>query len=119
MRLLLVEDHDDTRRAMEMLLRIANHAVVAVGTAADAVAAATEADEGFDCALVDLNLPDASGLDLFRDLRSIRPIRGIALTGDTSADDAARCAEAGFHLHLPKPVSFDLLEQALNRLNEA
>jgi CheY-like chemotaxis protein len=114
MLLLLVEDHDDTRRAMETLLRLSGHRVTAVASGEEAVTAA--AADRFDCAVVDLGLPDMSGLELYP-LLAARGLRaGIALTGNTSPADVALCEQAGFTLHLPKPVMFEDVEAALARI---
>jgi CheY-like chemotaxis protein len=109
--LLLVEDHDDTRRAMEMLLRLSGHQVTSVASGAEALTAASA--NRFDCAIVDLGLPDTPGTDLFPKLTGLAPMAGIALTGSTSPSDVDRCRAAGFTLHLAKPVGFDSLEAAL------
>jgi len=117
--ILLVEDHEDTSRAMATLLRFAGHEVVVASDAAQALVAVDQQREGerqFDTAVVDLGLPDMTGIDLMKKLRARRPIKGIALTGSTAPADIQSCIAAGFSLHLPKPVTIEELEQALQKL---
>ena len=114
--ILLVEDHDDTRRAMVALLRLSGHHVTAVATGQDAIAAA--GDGVFvDCAIIDLGLPDVPGTELMRQLKMRGVARGIALTGSTLPADIARCREAGFAAYLPKPVGIEEVEAAIRRIS--
>ena len=114
MLLLLVEDHDDTRRAMETLLKLSGHQVTAVSSGSEALDAV--AVHPFDCAIVDLGLPDMSGTELFPQILRHRVMPGIALTGSTGPADVDRCKAAGFTCHLAKPVSFDDLDAVLARI---
>lgn len=123
MLILLVEDHEDTSRAMATLLRFSGHEVVVAGNGAEALEhyATREAPDSrpFDCAVVDLGLPDTTGTELMRSLLRMRKVPGIALTGSTSPADIAECVAAGFSLHLPKPVAIEDLEAALSRVTAA
>lgn len=114
MLILLVEDHDDARRALATLLGFGGHSVIQAKNGADALAA-TES-KTVDCAVIDLGLPDISGLELLRQLLARGPLKAIALTGNTSPVDIAECREAGFLIHLPKPVTIEHLEEALKQL---
>ena len=111
LRLLVVEDHDDTRRLTAMLLERSGHLVT---TAESVESGLRAADAGeFDWLICDLGLPDASGLVLMRELKTRKAMKGIALTGSDDADDIRDCREAGFTEHLIKPLDFDRLEQIL------
>ena len=101
-RILLVEDHRDTRHVMESLLRRDQFSVVSAGTATEALALAER--QPFDILIADLGLPDQSGLELMKELARRRPIRGIATSGYGMEEDIARCHAAGFDHHLTKPV---------------
>ena len=60
----------------------------------------------FDLLISDLGLPDGSGHDLMRELRSRgHTFPGIALSGYGQEEDILRSREAGFAAHLTKPVS--------------
>jgi CheY-like chemotaxis protein len=114
MRILLVEDHDDTRSAMATLLGLSGHQVL---QAADGDEALTVAGKSpFDCAVIDLGLPDMAGTELMVLLAQRGPVKAIALTGATTPEDVQRCTAAGFALHMPKPISIEALEAALARL---
>ena len=68
MRILLVEDHEDTFVAMSRLLQKFGHDVRGARSMAEA---RNVADEGaFDLLLCDIGLPDGSGLELIRELRT-------------------------------------------------
>ncbi len=113
-RILLVEDHDDTSRALARLLRNAGHTVETAADAAQATAAFER--RPFDLVVSDLGLPDESGLVLMRRLRGIRPgVAGICLSGYGTEDDLRACREAGFGEHLTKPVDMGRLHAAVAR----
>jgi signal transduction histidine kinase/CheY-like chemotaxis protein len=114
LRILLVEDHADTAAAMAELLELLGHQVVVAHDVASGLSAATQALEGtgLDLVISDLGLPDGSGLDLMRTL-SGREVRGIALSGYGAEKDVRASHEAGFSLHLTKPVDLERLRTAL------
>jgi CheY-like chemotaxis protein len=116
-RLLLVEDHDDTASTMARLLAAEGYLV----TRADSMQAALAAAEaGIDIMVSDLALPDGSGIDLLRLLRT-RGFRAkaVCLSGYGSAADVRKSLEAGFAVHLTKPVDFDILRRTLLRVAAA
>ncbi|MEO7931855.1 MAG: PAS domain S-box protein [Chthoniobacterales bacterium] len=114
LRLLLVEDHDSTLLVLTRLLSRDGHQVVPVASATAALAAASQ--ETFDLVISDLGLPDGTGHELMQKLRAQYGLRGIALSGYGMEDDMARSRDAGFILHLIKPVDFTRLRQALASL---
>jgi hypothetical protein len=99
---------------MSRLLRELHFHVETAGTVTEALAIFDRAK--FDLLITDLGLPDGSGLDLMRQLRSKRTIDGIALTGYGSNDDIERTLKAGFGLHLTKPIRFDELQNAVKQM---
>ena len=114
---LLIEDNDDGREMMAMML--ATHGY-AVRHAADGVQGVDLAAASVpDVALVDIGLPGIDGYEVARRLRAAQPtqnIRLIALTGYGQAEDHRRVMEAGFDVHLVKPVQMDALIDAIRRL---
>jgi signal transduction histidine kinase/DNA-binding response OmpR family regulator len=113
-RVALVEDHRDTARVMAKLLRGNGYAV-------DTAASVTEATamlraNQYDVLISDIGLPDGSGLDLMRQARVIQSLSGIALSGFGMEHDIRRSKEAGFSEHLTKPLNFQLLIDAIERL---
>lgn len=113
LQILIVEDHEDTRRSMVRLLSLKH----SVRDACDiATALATASSEPFDLVISDLGLPDGSGLDLMRELRRLYNIEGICLTGFGMDEDLLRSADAGFCHHLTKPVDLSKLESVIDSL---
>jgi len=115
LRILLVEDHGDTAKIMSRLLRGAGHTVEHAADVATALKVAGA--QSFDLLLSDMGLPDGSGLDIMRTLRS-RGVNwpGIALSGYGMEQDIARSHEAGFAAHLTKPVNFHAVETAMRQV---
>jgi PAS domain S-box-containing protein len=116
-RILMVDDHEDTRAAMKKLLERSGYHV----TTADSVQAAIQSagDEPIDILISDIGLPDGSGLEIMRHLRERRncyPVRGIALSGFGMEEDVRKSREAGFDHHLTKPVTFDRLRAVLKQI---
>ena len=116
-RILLVDDHHDTNRAMARLLQRLGYDV----QTADSVRSALEAAGAnqFDLLISDIGLPDGSGLELMRELLQRHPIKGIALSGFGMEEDVKKSKEAGFYEHLTKPINFKRLETAIRDLTAA
>jgi HAMP domain-containing protein/signal transduction histidine kinase/CheY-like chemotaxis protein len=108
MRILLVEDHEDTKRSLTNLLRRRGYQVESAGDLQSALDLSTK--EEFDVLISDLGLPDGSGIDLMRALNSQRPVFGIALTGFGMEDDIRKSYEVGFKHHLVKPIDLNKLD---------
>ena len=111
LRILLVEDHEDTRRNMTRLLSALSHQVTPAPNAAAALLQAAKAP--FDLVISDIGLPDESGLELMKKLKARHKLRGICLSGYGMDEDIARSREAGFLEHLTKPINFERLEAAI------
>lgn len=112
--ILFVEDHKDTARVLGRILKSAGFEV----SHADTLARARElaARRRFDLVISDLGLPDGSGLDLMRGLRETQGLNGIALSGFGTDDDVAASYAAGFAEHVTKPVDWERLRNAIERL---
>ncbi len=120
LRILLVEDHTDTREAIAELLRLYGHTIETADSVATAVAAVAEGGGRctFDLVISDLGLPDGSGLDLLREIRALcgDEVKAICLSGYGMEEDMRKSREAGFLAHLTKPVSLQELEAVLQRV---
>jgi CheY-like chemotaxis protein len=110
LRILLVEDHEDTNRSLTSLLRRRGYQVKSALTFKSAIE--VSAKEEFDVLISDLGLPDGSGIDLIQKLVSKPPL-GIALTGFGMEQDIRRSREAGFHHHLVKPIDLNKLDSLI------
>ncbi len=113
--ILLVEDHEDTLRAMSRLLRKLEHRVTTATCVSGAIQAAD--NEKFDLVISDLGLPDGTGLELMEQLRAMYPLKGIALTGYGMESDIEKTKLAGFQMHLTKPINFGDLQAAIEELD--
>ena len=74
-----------------------------------------------DLIVSDIGLPDCTGWDVMKQLRSGHgaTIKGIAISGFDSDDDRKRSEDAGFAVHLVKPISFPLLQAAVLEFSAA
>ena len=98
-----------------MLLQAGGHRVTVAGTVAAALAAAEDCVP--DLLVSDLGLPDGGGDDLMRALARRHPgLPGIALSGYGMEADVAGSRDAGFAIHLVKPVTLESLEAAVQQL---
>jgi signal transduction histidine kinase/ActR/RegA family two-component response regulator len=116
-RILLVEDDDDGRRMIEAMLMLEGHTVRAVSTGEEAVRAAL--DWRPDVALIDVGLPDIDGHEVARRLRALlldNPPKLVAISGFGQPGDLHNAYEAGFDLHLTKPVAPKFLHDVMSAL---
>lgn len=114
--ILVVEDEPETLELVSMILRDSGADVV---SAANAEAAMTILETSPPHVMVsDLNLPGADGCALVRQMREQlgTKVPAIALSASKSFGDAKRALEAGFDVHVAKPISSDELVQAVRAL---
>lgn len=112
---LVLEDHDDSRRILARLLRHAGFDVHEAATCDDALAVL----ERVACAVVvsDIELTGSSGLEFMRRARvRHHDVRGVAVSGHTAPANAKAARAAGFDRHLTKPFRFDDLLSEVRRL---
>jgi PAS domain S-box-containing protein len=109
-RILLVEDHQDTSEMLAMLLEMHGYHVVVARSVREARELAVD---GCDVLISDIGLPDGSGLDVLRQIAPGGGLPAIALSGFGSADDQRRSYEAGYRIHLTKPVDVTMLLDAI------
>ncbi len=115
-RILLVEDHQDSAEALTHLLESQGYEVAVAASVARALA--VDFDE-VDLLVSDLGLPDGSGLDLLREVSRRRPsqsLKAIALSGYGMESDLRRSREAGFRAHVTKPVDLATLQGVIQRV---
>src|SRR5205085_5822739 len=111
LRILLVEDHADTRRTLARLLKYFGHDI----SVAESTQSAFEIlrSKTLDVILSDIGLPDGSGYDVISEAKRNQKLTGIALTGFGMEEDIKRSKKAGFDFHLTKPVDFQELRSVL------
>ena len=113
LRILLVEDHEDTLVAMKSYLEGQGHVVHEARDLATAREIAKKAR--FQVLLSDIRLPDGDGWELLMELRKTRTFQAIAMSGFGQKTDLDRSSEAGFIRHLTKPFKVDELDAALKK----
>jgi PAS domain S-box-containing protein len=112
----VIDDNVDAARTTELALRHFGHRVSVFHDAVSALAALSDENEVY---LIDIGLPDMSGLDLAHELRHDARAAGatlIALTGHGSATDRQRSIHAGFDAHLVKPLDVARLHGVMHEL---
>jgi signal transduction histidine kinase/CheY-like chemotaxis protein len=102
---LLVDDEQDAREAVSVLLRQAGAGVRSVGSVAEALAAASQ--DRFDIVLSDIAMPIEDGYVLISRLRgqeATARIPALALTAYATVEDRGKALRAGYDQHMAKPV---------------
>src|SRR5216117_2394007 len=113
LRILLVEDHQDTRRTLSRLLTHFGHNVVTADNVEGGIGIMSS--DNIDVVLCDIGLPDGSGYEVAAQARAKGHIRAVALTGFGTEEDVRRSKEAGFDFHLVKPINFQELQTVLDQ----
>lgn len=115
LRILLVEDDPATNRTLCKVLARRGYAVHSAVNGKNALAAPDLAN--FDLVICDIGLPDTNGWELIVELKQHAPqLQAIALTGLGGIGDYGKSAEAGFAVHITKPVEIDALERVIHQL---
>ena len=115
LRVLVVDDEEPIRMALERFLTSAGHQVVTVASGSEAIWRG-EGDEVFDAVLLDMRMPDVSGQQIFQRWSADRPDlaeRVVFLTGDIVSADLQDFLTSTGRPFLPKPFEFDAVVRAL------
>jgi len=113
-RVVVVEDNPDIRETLRMLLSLWGHEVALASDGHSGVDRVLE--ERPDVALIDVGLPGMNGYEVARAIRKRIPdraIRLIAVTGYGQPSDRELATQAGFDMHLLKPISPTVLQRLL------
>jgi CheY-like chemotaxis protein len=116
-RILIIEDNVDAAESMGVLLGLVGHSVITAHTGSGGLDKAREFRP--HVVLCDIGLPD--GMDGYAVARALRSDEAtsqaylIALTGYGQEEDQERAQQAGFDLHLTKPVDPGALKALLSR----
>ncbi len=116
---LVVDDEADARTVVAETLRLEGALVTVTDSAGSAFKHLQTVGAHFDILVTDIGMPDEDGYSLVRKLRALedgRHVLAIAITGYASKKDVATAIEAGFDLHVPKPVDFDTFVPMVRRL---
>jgi CheY-like chemotaxis protein len=117
---LVVDDQEDARDLLAVVLTNAGAKVTLAESASVALRAIAETD--FGILVSDIGMPEQDGYDLIRRLRRgdgsarSRQIPAVAVTAFSAPEDRRKALAAGFQAHLPKPVDLIELVAVLARL---
>jgi signal transduction histidine kinase len=116
LRLLVVEDHQDTLATLTRLLTRHGYVVRTASSIAECLEVAREYE--FDVLISDIGLPDGRGTELLEQLHQVRGLLppAIAMSGFGMDEDIENSRRVGFSEHLTKPIEFPSLHQAIARL---
>ncbi|HVF66127.1 MAG TPA: response regulator [Pyrinomonadaceae bacterium] len=114
---LVVDDSAETVELLQMFFARRGYDVVGAVSAAEALRRAGERAPGI--IISDISMPGVDGYSLLAELRRMPGLEGvpaIALTGHALDEDRERALEAGFSVHVPKPVDPDELLRVVRKL---
>jgi signal transduction histidine kinase len=114
---LVVEDESETLELLQIFFERRGYDVVGAGSAAEAVRRAGERVPGL--IISDISMPGVDGYSLLAELRRMPGLEGvpaIALTGHAMDEDRERALDAGFAVHVAKPVDPDELLRVVRKL---
>jgi CheY-like chemotaxis protein len=101
LRILFVDDHEDTRMSFRALFSSMGHQIVTAANLREGKALLRSSS--FDLVFSDIGLPDGSGWDLLEGLELDPAVITVAMSGYGMAEDHIKSRKAGFQHHLTKP----------------
>jgi PAS domain S-box-containing protein len=120
--ILVVDDEPDARTVVAETLKLEGANVTVTDSARSAYAKLQENGAHFDIIVTDIGMPMEDGYSLVRRLRALqsgRQMLAIAVTGYASSSDIEAAMDAGFDLHVPKPLDFNTFVPMVRRLADA
>ena len=107
--ILAVDDQADSRDLIKWMLEDFGAEVVVVTSAREAIAALTESPGRYDLLLADIGMPEEDGFSLIRQVRELEAevggqIPAAAITAYASEQEQQKVIDAGFQMHLAKPI---------------
>jgi len=113
---LIIEDEEDAAELFAEMMRISGYRVIKTSKSAPAIEMMTT--EKPDAILLDIMMPEISGLDILRQMRSnpaLANIPVVVITAKGMPADIKNGMEAGASTYLTKPVGFFELKEAVER----
>lgn len=116
-RILVVDDDPSLRRVVEVQLEQEGYAVSAAGSAVEALSALQV--HSYDLVIADLKMPECSGIELLREIRSLHPETVLMIvTAFGTVETAVEAMKAGAYDYLTKPVHPEELSLVVRRALE-
>jgi CheY-like chemotaxis protein len=118
-KILIVEDHPDLRRLLILSLRHIGYEILEASTGGSGIALTIS--ENPDLVLVDLSLPDVSGLEVAKKIKQnpkTAQIPLIALSGYSEREIGAKALEAGMTAYLMKPADTQQLVKVIEKMTQ-
>ena len=116
--MLVAEDNEVNQIVIREFLERMSHNVTMVDDGEQALDA-LEQENRFDLALLDMNMPNMSGLDVIKAYRFLevgQHLPMIVLSADAVSGNIEECLKAGADAYLTKPIEYQRLAQAINKL---
>ena len=105
---LVVDDEVSLRRLLETALTSKGYRVITAGNGLEAIEYVSRTDQPLDAVLLDLNMPGANGVEVFKVIRAHRPgVKALILSGNLNADNRAELASLGQTEFAQKPYALD------------
>jgi CheY-like chemotaxis protein len=122
LRVLVADDHEINRRAVQLVLQPTGALITAVADGRAAVEAASA--EAFDLIVMDVRMPEMTGREASRAIRATpgpnQHVPIIAVTADSEKEDVQACRDAGMNWFCAKPIDpAKLIETVVAALEEA
>ncbi|MEH2142658.1 chemotaxis protein CheB [Nostoc sp.] len=120
--ILAVDDQADSRDLMKWMLEDFGAEVVVVTSAREAIAALTESPGRYDLLLADIGMPQEDGFSLIRQVRELDASAGgqipaAAITAFVTEQERQMAIDAGFQMHLAKPIELTQLVLMIVKLS--
>ena len=116
MRVLLIEDDSATAQSIELMLQSEGFNVYTTDLGEEGVDLGKLYD--YDIILLDLNLPDMSGIDILKRLKENEHLRVSPVVVLTTTDDKSeiqRCYDLGCNVYITKPVDYEKFANAIQQ----
>ncbi|HBZ55455.1 MAG TPA: sigma-54-dependent Fis family transcriptional regulator, partial [Syntrophobacteraceae bacterium] len=119
MRILVVEDDQTLGSLLSEYLKMLQHETIDVVSTGSEAREVIVAGEAYDCAFVDLMLPDIHGLELLQILKEYQPTTpSVIMSGHPTSEYALQAMRGGASDFLTKPFSLQELALTVERLGK-
>jgi two-component system response regulator AtoC len=114
---LIVDDSEDIGTSLRGIFEAKGYTVETAVTAKEGLEKAEQ--RGFNIALIDIKLPDRSGVEVLKEIRRRQPTAiNIMITGYANLDNAAASLNEGAFAYLQKPLNIDKVLETVKRAAE-